>query len=327
MLPDVGCMHSVSTTSTSAPRLHSCCRGAYVRAATWKLSRRLAFSTPQTSHVRLGKSICYHAPNRNRQSVVPSCALTSEAIEALLAPHPGLLVGAAVNSLVYLLGIQILLKGLTTAGYIHSWFLGATIFSAFGLGGYAIVCSYFVFGTLVTKIKLEQKQKEGIAEARSGRRGPGSVWGSGSAGTACALFSLLLGNYHPLQVGFVASFVSKLADTVSSEIGKAYGRTTVLVTTLQVVPRGTEGAISLEGTAAGLAAALLFSLLAVALQQVTLQEAAVCATAATAANLFESWLGATVQGRVPWLTNDIVNTMQISLAAALAAGAASWLGM
>jgi uncharacterized membrane protein len=28
----------------------------------------------------------------------------------------------------------------------------------------------------VTKLKLEQKQKEGIAEARSGRRGPVSSW-------------------------------------------------------------------------------------------------------------------------------------------------------
>ncbi len=70
------------------------------------------------------------------------------------------------------------------------------------------------------------------------------------------------------QVGFVASFVSKLSDTVSSEIGKAYGRSTYLITTLQPVPRGTEGAVSLEGTAAGVAAAVGFAGVALALQQV-----------------------------------------------------------
>lgn len=48
----------------------------------------------------------------------------------------------------------------------------------------------------------------------------GSVWGSGLAGTLCALAVLLTGSLQPWQVGFVASFASKLSDTVSSEIGK-----------------------------------------------------------------------------------------------------------
>ena len=71
-----------------------------------------------------------------------------------------------------------------------------------------------------------------------------------------------------LQVGFVASFASKLADTTSSEIGKAYGQTTYLITTLQRVPRGTEGAVSLEGTAAGVVAAAGVAAMALALGQV-----------------------------------------------------------
>lgn len=49
---------------------------------------------------------------------------------------------------------------------------------------------------------------------------------------------------------------------------QAYGRTTYLITTLKTVPRGTEGAVSLEGTAAGIAAAALFAGGALALRQV-----------------------------------------------------------
>ena len=49
---------------------------------------------------------------------------------------------------------------------------------------------------------------------------------------------------------------------------QAYGKTTFLITNLSKVPRGTEGAISLEGTAAGATAALGFSALAIALGQV-----------------------------------------------------------
>jgi hypothetical protein len=52
--------------------------------------------------------------------------------------------------------------------------------------------------------------------------------------------------------------------------------------------------------------------------QVTPADAALVAAAATAANLFESVLGAAVQGRVAWLSNDVVNALQISVAAALA---------
>lgn len=48
--------------------------------------------------------------------------------------------------------------------------------------------------------------------------------------------------------------------------------------------------------------------------------AAAVTAAAFLANLFESWLGASAQGRVAWLTNDLVNVVQISLAAALAMG-------
>lgn len=55
--------------------------------------------------------------------------------------------------------------------------------------------------------------------------------------------------------------------------------------------------------------------------QVAWKEALIVAAAATAANLFESYLGALVQGQVEWLTNDVVNMIQISLAAAIAIAA------
>lgn len=76
--------------------------------------------------------------------------------------------------------------------------------------------------------------------------------------------------------------------------------------------------MSLEGTAAGLAAAVLFSALALALGQVTPGQAVVAAGAAIAANFAESYIGATIQGRAPWLTNDAINVAQICFAATLA---------
>eukprot|EP00210_Caulerpa_lentillifera_P004688 g4473.t1 len=236
----------------------------------------------------------------------------------LVASHPGWPVGLFVNTAVYITGLRVLLNGLTWAGVAHSWFLGSSIYSAFGFQGYLLVCLYFVIGSRVTKIRLEQKQAEGIAEKRSGRRSIASVWGSGFAGVGCALLALSTGNYSYYQIGFVASFGSKLSDTVSSEIGKAYGRTTFLVTTFKQCRRGTEGAISVEGTIAGVGTALTYSFLAHVLEQVSLPGAGIVFLSCVVSNFVESYIGATVQGRLPWLTNDVVNVIQITLAAALA---------
>eukprot|EP00854_Cymbomonas_tetramitiformis_P013834 gene13834-16349_t len=128
------------------------------------------------------------------------------ASDLILSSSPGVVPALCVNSSVFLLGLPVLLGGLTPAGVAHSWFLGTMVFGAFGGRGYLLVCIYFILGSAVTKLKLKQKQAE-------------------------------------------------LSDTVSSEVGKAYGKTTYLSTTFKTVPRGTEGAVSLEGTVAGAGAA------------------------------------------------------------------------
>jgi uncharacterized membrane protein len=56
----------------------------------------------------------------------------------------------------------------------------------------------------------------------------------------------------------------------------------------------------------------------VAYVQVDVTDAAIVAAAAVVANIAESYIGAVVQGRIEWLTNDLVNVIQISIAAALA---------
>ncbi|AES79080.2 raffinose synthase or seed inhibition protein Sip1 [Medicago truncatula] len=78
-----------------------------------------------------------------------------------------------------------------------------------------------ILGTAATK---------GVAEKRKGRRGLGSVIGSSAAGCVCAFLTIFgVGGAAFSQLwrlGFVASFCTRLSDTVSSEIGKAYEKTT-----------------------------------------------------------------------------------------------------
>lgn len=148
--------------------------------------------------------------------------------------------------------------------------------------------------------------------------------GSSAAGCVCA-FLLIFGvggeAFSRLwQLGFVASFCTKLSDTVSSEIGKAYGKTTYLVTTFKVVPRGTEGAVSLEGTFAGYFASILLALIAYLTGQANAAEAVICLLASQIANFSESIIGATLQDKegFRWLNNDTVNIINISMGSVVA---------
>jgi uncharacterized protein (TIGR00297 family) len=118
-----------------------------------------------------------------------------------------------------------------------------------------------------------------------------------------------------------------LADTFASEIGKAFGKTTFLITTLERVPRGTEGAISLEGTIASIVGGLLLPLYAYFVVGLVkgLDGVAVATFAAFVATMVESLIGATMQEKegLSWMTNEVVNFFNTLIGAALAIVAGS----
>lgn len=209
---------------------------------------------------------------------------------------------------------------LTPQGWIHAGILGTVLWGSLGWRGWLAVVAYLAFGSLVTRLGMGEKNARGLAEARGGRRGPENVWGSAAVGCALALLACRApqGAIGPLLLAFAASFTAKLADTFGSEIGKRWGRRTVLITTLRPVPPGTEGAVSLEGTAASLAGALLMALLMALLGFVPTPMALLIVVAVgMAATLLESLVGATLQQRWSWLSNELVNGLQTLVAALL----------
>lgn len=213
-------------------------------------------------------------------------------------------------------------KLLTPAGLFHAWVLGIIIWGTLGWRGYLVILFYFLVGSAVTRIGLAQKEAAGIAEKRSGARGPENVWGSALTGTLCALGAYGLATVAPtapaialLLLGYVASLSTKLSDTCASEVGKAYGRRTFLITTLRPVPPGTEGAVSLEGTLAGIAGSVAIALVGWAVGLIPAGQVLTCAIAAFIATNLESLIGATLQERYRWLTNELVNIINTSLGA------------
>lgn len=199
-------------------------------------------------------------------------------------------------------------KLLTPIGNVNGAILGVLVWGTLGWRGYLIVILYFVIGSGLTFVRMEQKEAEGIAEERSGMRGAGNVWSSALTATICAIATLF---YPPIKqlfvLGYVASFCTKLADTTASEVGKAYGKTTYLITTLKPVPRGTEGAVSLEGTIAGVLASVILAVIAWIIGLISPVGILWCVIAAFIATTIESLIGATLESRFDWLTNDLVN--------------------
>ncbi|MEO0394129.1 MAG: TIGR00297 family protein [Pseudomonadota bacterium] len=220
-------------------------------------------------------------------------------------------------------------KLLTPWGYANAWVLGVLLWGSFGWRGFAVTMLYFLVGSAVTKVGLAEKEAAGIAEARSGVRGPGNVWGSALVAALCALgfvvVQLASAAAAPsidwaglLMLGAVASLATKLSDTTATEIGKAYGRRTFLITTLQPVPRGTEGAVSLEGTLAGIAGSIVLAAFAWATGFISLAGVGFCIVAAFIATTAESLIGATLENKLPGLTHDVVNIINTLIGAIVA---------
>ena len=218
---------------------------------------------------------------------------------------------------------------LTRAGWVHAGILGTLLWGSLGWSGWLAVVAYLLLGSLVTRLGLRRKQDLGLAEARGGRRGPENVWGSAATGACLALLCTLPWAPVPLLlIGFAASFSAKLADTCGSEIGKRWGRHTVLVTTLRPVPPGTEGAISLEGSLASLGGSAVMALVTVQLGLIQGSGAWLLVTlVGLAATLIESLIGATLQTRIGWLSNELVNALQTLIAALVAISLASQLAI
>ena len=237
------------------------------------------------------------------------------------------LVALAINALLIALAQRLPL--LTRTGWVHAGVLGTLLLGSLDWPGWWAVVIYLGLGSLVTRLGFRRKQEQGLAEARGGRRGPENVWGSAATGAAVAVLCVLpTAPVQLLMFGFAASFAAKLADTCGSEIGKRWGRHTVLITTLRPVAPGTEGAISAEGTLASLVGSALMALVMIELGLLQGMTAWLLVTlVGLLATLLESLIGAGLQQRLAWLSNELVNALQTLIAALLAMLFANQLGL
>jgi len=233
-----------------------------------------------------------------------------------------ILLAMAVNLLLALLAWA--LEAASRSGAICGFFLGTAIYLGYGYKSFLLLLAFVLMGSVATRLGFRKKAARGVAERRGGARN----WRQALANLLAAAFLAILVITSHHEAAFLIALVAALAeaagDTVSSEIGQWASDRAFLITTFKPVPAGEDGGISVTGTAAGFAASAIIMGLGLGLGlcgPYRFAGPAIALAAAMAGNLFDSFLGATLQRR-GLVTNGMVNFAGTSMAGGLALGLA-----
>ena len=172
----------------------------------------------------------------------------------------------AINAALALVGY--FTRSVSSSGALGGWALGAILILGGGWPLYVALLAFFIIGTATTKLGYSRKAKQGLAQESGGRRGFSHAFSNVGVAAICAIAVSRVARgplgaseleLLPLFMG-ITSLATAAADTTASEIGQLIGRRAFLPLTLRRVPVGTEGAISVEGTLAGLMAGFVVAL-------------------------------------------------------------------
>ncbi|MGC9517069.1 MAG: TIGR00297 family protein [Methanomicrobiales archaeon] len=182
-------------------------------------------------------------------------------------------------------------------GSLFMVIMGLIIIFTAGFNWLLLIFLFLILGTLFTRYKHQYKKEIGVYE---GKRTAKNVISNGIVAFVMASF----GNY----AGFIGAVATATADTLASEIGVV--RTPRLITNLKKVAPGTDGGISILGTAAGILGAGTIGIAAYILNVypdpfVTLK---ISIIAGTVGCFMDSILGAVLERR-NYLNNEGVNLL------------------
>jgi uncharacterized protein (TIGR00297 family) len=239
-------------------------------------------------------------------------------------------------------GLVLSLRAATVAGALFGGIICYLLVSGTASSQHTIVGSgltplalLFVQTFLATRAGRRVKAQAGLAEKRQGRNAAQVIANLSIAGLAVSGLGFMVvmrgevccgGGYHRVWVWpamilmSLAALVEATADTVSSEVGQAFGGRPVMLLTLQRVDPGADGAVTLLGSLAGIAGGAFVAAVGMWALRLSVIDGVIAFLAGTIGLFFDSLLGATVERR-GWLGNDLVNFFSTLFAAGVALGA------
>jgi uncharacterized protein (TIGR00297 family) len=234
---------------------------------------------------------------------------------AALTGGQSILLATAANAGVAWVGYR---AGMVTrAGAVAGALIGTAITAATGWSGWTLLVATFLAASISSRLGLRRKTLLGIAEERGGRRGPENAIANTGLATVAALLAVSTLHRDLALLAFVTALAAGGSDTIASEIGKAWGRRTYLVSTFRRVAPGTSGAMSLEGTLAGVAGAVVLGAIGAAVGLIPQTALVAVVAGSTVGALAESVLGATLEAP-GILNNDMLNFLNTAIAAGAA---------
>jgi len=237
---------------------------------------------------------------------------------ALTVPPVRLVVGLALSVGFGALAYRIDTASLT--GMLTGILLALLTVVLGGYGWFAVLISFFGLGGLAAKFRYEEKLERGIAEENEGARSSGNVLANSAAAVLAVLAFAVAGRLGvdpaPFRFAFVGGVAAAMSDTFSSEFGGLYD-TPRVITTLERVGPGTDGAVTWQGELAGIGGAAVVALVALPFFGLSPVGIAIVVLAGAVGMNVDSLLGATLEGRT--LDNQGVNLLA-TLTAAVTAG-------
>jgi uncharacterized protein (TIGR00297 family) len=188
-------------------------------------------------------------------------------------------------------------RSLSRSGALSAGLIGTIIF---GMGGWqwaAILLTFFISSSLLTR--LFGKRKSGLNEKfdKGGQRDAGQVLANGGIAAMFAAVHFFLPGASWPWMAFTASLAAVNADTWATELGVLNRTPPRMITTGQPVEKGTSGGISWGGSLAALGGAGLVALIGLMVQPTPgfVLTFIFTSTAGLMGAMFDSLLGATVQ--------------------------------
>jgi uncharacterized protein (TIGR00297 family) len=233
------------------------------------------------------------------------------------------------------------LRAATPAGALSGGMICLILLSGTSSSRYPIVRSgltplalLFVLTFLSTRAGRQKKLKAELAVGQRGRSAAQVIANLSIAALSVSTLglSLAMGGkaccgapyyktwvYPAMTMMCLSALVEATADTVSSEIGQAFGGDPVMIVGLRRAPPGTDGAVTALGSGAGVVAGVLVALAGGWAMRLSVGGVLIALGAGVCGLFFDSFLGATVEQR-GWIGNDLVNFTSTLFAAILAAG-------
>lgn len=207
----------------------------------------------------------------------------------------GLVLACTISSLAYW-G-----QALSGSGAIAATLVGTVVFAGGGLPAAVLLLAFFLSSSAWSRFGQNRKKEAGEKSAKGSRRDAGQVVANGAVAALIAGVLLPLGFPHGLAWAALAgSLAAATADTWGTEIGVLAGVAPRLITTGRQVEAGTSGAVTWQGTLAGVIGSFSIGVLALLVPGKTGPGPAfpvVITLAGVLGSALDSLLGATLQGR------------------------------